>query len=302
MSAEAQAEAVGAAAETFESARGGPSAFARFTRHRLALVGAVVLAIILLLVIFAPLIARHDPNSVNVLQQNRAPSGADWFGTDAEGRDVLARTLYGGRVSLAVGVTAMLILMTLGTFLGGVSGYFRGWVDWVVMRVTDVVMAFPSIVITLTVAAIVGPGVWNTILIIGLLSWAVPARLVRSRILAIRETQFIEASRALGTSPWRTLLRHALPNTIDVVVVAGTLAVASAVLTEAGLSFLGLGIQAPTATWGNLLNSASDISVLVEYPWQWIPAAVALILTVLAINLIGDGVRDALDPRGSNSH
>lgn len=266
----------------------------------MAVAGAVALLIIALLVIFAPFVARVGPNEVNLLIENQAPTGQHWFGTDAEGRDVLARTLYGGRLSLEVGVVSMLILMTVGTFLGGASGYFRGWLDWIVMRVTDVAMAFPAIVIMLTVAAIAGPGVWNTILIIGLLSWPVPARLVRSRILAVRETQFVEASRALGASPWRTLLRHALPNAVDVVVVAATLAVASSILVEAGMSFLGLGIQPPTATWGNLLNSANDLSVLLEYPWQWIPAAIALIITVLAINLMGDGLRDALDPRGSN--
>jgi peptide/nickel transport system permease protein len=149
----------------------------------------------------------------------------------------------------------------------------------------------------LAVAAIIGPGVWNSILIIGLLGWPVPARLVRSRILSVRENEFIEASRALGASRWRTLFRHAMPNAIDVIVVAGTLAVANSILLEAGMSFLGLGVQPPTPSWGNLLSAANELNVLVDYPWQWIPAGVAIVLTVLSINLIGDGLRDALDPR-----
>jgi peptide/nickel transport system permease protein len=269
----------------------------RFARHRFAMAGTVVLTIIVLLVILAPLIARHDPNDVNLFAESKPPSLTYWLGTDTEGRDILARTLYGGRVSLAVGIVAMLISMIVGTLLGGLSGYFRGSTDWVIMRVTDVAMTFPPIVIMLAVAAIIGPGLWNSILIIGLLGWPVPARLVRSRILSVRENEFIEASRALGASRWRTLFRHALPNAIDVIVVAGTLAVANSILLEAGMSFLGLGVQPPTPSWGNLLSAANQLNVLVDFPWQWIPAGVAIILTVLAINLIGDGLRDALDPR-----
>lgn len=274
-------------------------ALRRFTRHRFAMGGAVVLVVITLLVILAPVVGRTNPDTVNLFAESRPPSAANWLGTDTEGRDILARTLYGGRVSLEVGIVAMLISMVLGTLLGGLSGFFRGITDWVVMRATDVAMTFPTIVIMLTVAAIVGPGVWNSILIIGLLGWPIPARLVRSRILSVRENEFIEASRALGASRWRTLFRHALPNAIDVIVVAGTLAVANSILLEAGMSFLGLGVQPPTPSWGNLLSAANQLNVLVAYPWQWIPAGVAIILTVLAINLIGDGLRDALDPRAT---
>jgi len=272
-------------------------ALRRFTRHRFAMGGAVVLVVITLLVILAPLVTHADPNAVNLFAESKPPSGSNVLGTDTEGRDILARTLYGGRVSLEVGIVAMLISMVVGTLLGGLSGYFRGVSDWVIMRVTDVAMTFPPIVIMLAVAAIIGPGVWNSILIIGLLGWPVPARLVRSRILSVRENEFIEASRALGASRWRTLFRHALPNAIDVIVVAGTLAVANSILLEAGMSFLGLGVQPPTPSWGNLLSAANQLNVLVDFPWQWIPAGVAIILTVLAINLIGDGLRDALDPR-----
>lgn len=274
-------------------------ALRRFTRHRFAMGGAVVLVIIVMLVLLAPLIARANPNAVNLFAESQPPSPADWLGTDTEGRDIFARTLYGGRVSLEVGIVAMLISMIIGTLLGGLSGYFRGITDWVIMRVTDVAMTFPPIVIMLAVAAIIGPGVLNSILIIGLLGWPIPARLVRSRILSVRENEFIEASRALGASRWRTLFRHAMPNAIDVIVVAGTLAVANSILLEAGMSFLGLGVQPPTPSWGNLLSAANQLNILLDYPWQWIPAGVAIILTVLAINLIGDGLRDALDPRAT---
>ncbi|MGH7912350.1 MAG: ABC transporter permease [Candidatus Dormibacteraceae bacterium] len=269
----------------------------RFAHHRFAMAGAIALAVICVLVILAPVIGRVNPNAVNLFAESRPPSGAHWLGTDTEGRDILSRTLYGGRVSLEVGIVAMLISMSVGTVLGGLSGFFRGAADWVIMRFTDVAMTFPPIVIMLTVAAIVGPGLWNSILIVGLLGWPIPARLVRSRILSVREQEFIEASRALGASRWRTLFRQALPNAVDVIVVAGTLAVANSILLVAGMSFLGLGVQPPTASWGNLVSAANELNVLLDYPWQWIPAAVGIILTVLAINLIGDGLRDALDPR-----
>lgn len=269
----------------------------RFARHPTAMAGVIVLLLICLAVVLAPLLARQNPNAVNLFAQNQRPGPGHWLGTDTEGRDIFARTLYGGRISLVVGVFAMLISLVIGTLFGGVSGFFRGASDWIIMRVTDVGMTFPPVVIILTLAAIVGPGVRNTILIIGLLYWPIPSRLVRSKILSVREYEYIEASRALGSSRWRTLFRHALPNAIDVIVVSGTLGVANAILLEAGMSFLGLGVQPPTPSWGNLLSAANQLNVLISFPWEWIPAGVAVVATVLSINLIGDGLRDALDPR-----
>ncbi|HEX4216445.1 MAG TPA: ABC transporter permease [Candidatus Dormibacteraeota bacterium] len=269
----------------------------RFARHRMAMAGAVLLVLVCLAVILAPLLARQGADAVNLFAQNQRPGAGHLLGTDSEGRDIFARTLYGGRVSLIVGVAAVLISLGIGILLGGIAGYFRGGWDWVIMRITDVAMTFPPVVIILTVAAIIGPGLWNTVLIIGLLNWPIPGRLVRARILSVREYEYIDACRATGASSWRILFRHALPNAVDVIVVTGTLGVANAILLEAGMSFLGLGVQPPTPSWGNLLSAANQLNVLVSYPWQWVPAGVAVVITVLSINLIGDGLRDVLDPR-----
>lgn len=269
----------------------------RFLRHRLAMIGAVGVLVLVLLVLAAPLIAHWGPNAVDLYSINQAPSSLHLLGTDQTGRDTFSRTLYGGRVSLLVGVVAVVISLVIATVLGGIAGYFRGLPEGLIMRLTDLFMTFPQILIVLVVAALFGPGLRNTILVIGLVSWPIPCRLVRARILAVRQEQFIEASRALGAGPWRILFRQAVPNAVDVLVVNATLGVANAILLEAGMSFLGLGVQPPTPSWGNLLNNASNLNVLQNYPWQWVPAGVGIMLTVLFINLIGDGMRDALDPR-----
>ncbi|HEX5505087.1 MAG TPA: oligopeptide ABC transporter permease [Thermomicrobiales bacterium] len=272
-------------------------ALRRFRRHKLAVVGMVILGLFILLAIFAPVVARVDPNRVDLLARNLGPTAKHWFGTDRTGRDTFARTLYAGRVSLVIGFAAATISIVIGGTLGAISGYFGRWVDSLVMRFTDVVMTFPAIVILLTVAALVGPGVRNTLIIIGLLNWPVPCRLVRAKFLALREQEFVQAARAIGCTPFRTIAVHAFPNTVDVLVVYASFGIVNAILLEAGLSFLGLGVQPPTASWGNMINVARNIDVLQNYPWQWVPAGVAIVLTVLATNFIGDGVRDALDPR-----
>lgn len=269
----------------------------RFFRHRLAMVGAGGMIVLVVAVAAAPIIARVGPNTVDLYSINQPPSGAHWLGSDQTGRDILARTLYGGRVSLIVGAVAVVISLVIATLLGGIAGYFRGFWEGLIMRITDLFMTFPQILIVLVVAALFGPGLRNTILVIGFVSWPIPCRLVRARVLAVRQEQFIEASRALGAGPWHILFRQAVPNAVDVLVVNATLGVAGAILLEAGMSFLGLGVQPPTPSWGNLLNNASNLNVLQNYPWQWVPAGVGIVLAVLFINLIGDGLRDALDPR-----
>jgi peptide/nickel transport system permease protein len=272
-------------------------ALRRFRRHKLAVVGMVILGLFILLAVFAPVVARVDPNRVDLLTRNLGPTAKHWFGTDRTGRDTFARTLYAGRVSLVIGFAAAAISIVIGGALGAISGYFGSWVDSLVMRFTDIVMTFPAIVILLTVAALVGPGVRNTLVIIGLLNWPVPCRLVRAKFLALRDQEFVQAARAIGCTPFRTIAVHAFPNTVDVLVVYASFGIVNAILLEAGLSFLGLGVQPPTASWGNMINVARNIDVLQNYPWQWVPAGVAIVLTVLATNFIGDGVRDALDPR-----
>ena len=269
----------------------------RFFRHKLAVAGLILFVLIVLLVVFGPLIAHDPPDQINLLARSQPPNAQHWLGTDQTGRDIFSRTLVAGRVSLLVGLLSTLISVVVGTILGALAGYFGGWVDNVIMRFVDVVMTFPSIIVLLTLAAIVGPGLDKTILIIGLLSWPLACRLVRAKLLSVRELDFISAAMALGAPDRRILLKHALPNVVDVLVVFVSLGIASAILTEAGLSFLGLGVQPPQASWGNLLTAARELTVLELYPWQWMPAGVLIVLTVLATNFLGDGLRDALDPK-----
>jgi len=272
-------------------------ALRRFRRHRLAVVGVVVVALFVLLALFAPVVAREGPNTVDLLARNQGPTARHWFGTDRTGRDTFARTLYAGRVSLSIGFAAAMISIIVGALLGAIAGFFGKWVDGVIMRFTDVVMTFPAIIIILTIVALTGPGIIKTLLIIGLLNWPVPCRLVRAKFLSLREQEFLVAARAMGASAPRMIGVHAFPNTVDVLVVYASFGVVNAILLEAGLSFLGLGVQPPTASWGNMINVARNLQVLEQQPWLWVPAGVAIVLTVLACNFIGDGLRDALDPR-----
>lgn len=270
----------------------------RFMRHRVAVIGLIVVSIIVAAAIFAPVVTRSEgPDVIDLRARNEGPSAAHWFGTDRTGRDTFTRVVYAGRVSLAVGVAAVVISVAIGTTLGAIAGFNGGLVDSVVMRITDVIMTFPAIIILLTVAAITGPGITQTVLILGLLSWPVPCRLVRAKLLSVREQEFILAAHAMGARRGKILLSHALPNALDVLIVYASLGIATAILLEAGLSFLGLGVQPPTPSWGNMLNVARNVSVLEQYPWQWLPAGIAIVVTVLSVNFIGDGLRDALDPR-----
>jgi peptide/nickel transport system permease protein len=269
----------------------------RFFRHRLAVVGLVIFSIICLMALFAPIIAPYSPNEIDLRGRNLGPSWQHLFGTDRTGRDTFSRVVYAGRVSLSVGLASVVISVSVGALLGAVAGYFGGKVDSVIMRFTDVIMTFPSVIIILTVAAIAGPGVFKTILVIGLLNWPIPCRLVRAKFLALREQEFVLAARSLGAPPNRVIRRHLLPNAFDVLIVYASLGVANAILLEAGISFLGAGVQPPTPSWGNMLNIARNVNILEGYPWQWLPAGVAVVLTVLSVNFIGDGLRDAYDPR-----
>lgn len=275
----------------------GQLALRRFLRHRLAVLGMVILVIMVLAAIFAPMLTPWSPNQVDLRARNEAPSLNHLLGTDRTGRDVLTRTLYAGRISLAVGAVAVVISVLIGATLGSIAGYFGGWVDSVIMRFTDIIMTFPPIVAILTLAAIAGPGVRNIMIIIGILNWPIPCRLVRSRLLTVRNQEYIHAAQAMGQKPSRIIAKHAMPNAMDVLLVYSSLGVANAILLEAGLSFLGLGVQPPTSSWGNMLNVARNVSVLEGQAWLWLPAGVAIVLTVIAVNFVGDGLRDALDPR-----
>lgn len=269
----------------------------RFRRNKLAITGTVVLLILASLSIMAPWIAPHDPNTTNVRYREKPPSAEHPLGTDTLGRDVLSRLLYGGRISMTVGVVAVAISLSIGILLGSLAGYYRGWVDTVIMRFTDIVISFPFLIIAITIAAILGPNFRNTVIIIGLLSWTGTARLVRGEFLSIRERDYVEAAHAIGAGEGRIIFRHILPNAMAPIIVSATLGMASAVLMEAYLSFLGLGVQQPIPSWGNMLVAAESLKALQYQWWLWVPPGTAIFITVLSINLVGDGLRDALDPR-----
>ena len=269
----------------------------RFLKHRIAIVAVIILGFITFISLLAPVFARYEYDQIDLRAGGESPSSEHWFGTDRVGRDIWSRTLYGGRVSLAVGVGATVIATVIGTILGAISGFYRGWVDNVIMRITDTVMTFPSIVIMLTLAALLPRSLLNIVLIIGGLSWPSVARLVRAQFMSIRESEFVLAARCLGVRDRRIIINHILPNVFAPLVALITFSVGSAILTEAGLSFLGLGVPPPTPSWGNMLESARNLNILQTLPWMWIPPAIMTVLTVLCVNFIGDGIRDAIDPR-----
>jgi len=276
----------------------GRRAFTRFLRHKLA-VGSTLFIIVVILGVFplASVIAPISPVRTSLREVRQPPSAAHILGTDLIGRDVWSRLIYGGRVSIAVGLAAVTIFMSIGTLLGSIAGYYGGKFDVVIMRITDTVMAFPVLVILISIVAIIGPGIFNAMMAIGLISWTGIARLVRGQILSVRAMDFILAAEAVGIPQGRILRRHILPSVMAPIIVAGSFGIAGAILTEAGLSFLGLGVQIPTPSWGNMLNEAQSIELIESFPWLWLPPGLMISLCVLAINFIGDGLRDALDPR-----
>lgn len=276
---------------------GAPSRLRRLLSHRTAMTGFLLFALISLACLVGPWFTTHDPNAIDLGAAQQAPSQAHWLGTDQTGRDMLARTLAAGRVSLIVGVCSVLIALVVGTVLGALAGYFGGWIDNVIMRVVDVAMTFPSVIVLMTLAAVLGAGTAKTIWIIGLLSWPLVCRLVRARMLSIRELDYIAAARIMGASDLRIVVVHCIPNTVDVLVVFASLGFVSAIMAEAGLSFLGLGVQLPDASWGSLLSIAREASVLTQYPWIWAPSGCLIVLCALAANFIGDGLREVLDPK-----
>lgn len=269
----------------------------RFLRHRLALLGLIILSGLILLAIFAPLVARYSPIELSLDEMGKPPSARHWLGTDTTGRDVWARIIYAGRVSLSVGLVAVSFSTLIGIVIGGSAGYAGGRLDMLLMRFTDMVMTFPSLVIIIAVAAALGPSIYNTMLVIGILTWPGTARLVRSQFLSLREQQFVQAARALGVPPFGIMVRHMLPNVVGSITVAATFGMANAILLEASLSFLGLGVQAPTPSWGNMLRDAQTLSILEGMVWLWLAPGLTIALAVVSINFIGDGLRDALDPR-----
>ena len=272
------------------------SVWGRFRRHKVALIGSFILLVLTIGAVGAPVIARNDPYRTNISAYRKPPRAANWLGTDSSGRDVFARLLYAGRVSLSVGLVAVSIYTAIGIVFGALAGFYGGWVDSTIMRGADIVLAFPTLILIITIVSLVGQSIYNIMIVIGLLGWPPIARIVRGLFLSLREREFILAGRTIGASNGRLIFRHILPNALAPVIVAATFGMANAILLEAGLSFLGLGVQPPASSWGNMLTDAQSLTVLESMPWLWIPPGIAIALAVLAINFIGDGLRDALDP------
>jgi peptide/nickel transport system permease protein len=276
-------------------------AWKAFRRHRLAVAGAVFVVLVLLVAALAPWLAPHDPYELATgpngeIAFTAPPSRVFPLGTDSVGRDVLSRLIFGGRVSITIGLVSALIAISVGSALGAVAGHFGGWVDSAVSRFADAVSAFPALFLILTISSFVPPSIFNVIAIIGLLSWMPSFRLMRAEVLRLRSITFVEAANALGANDVRVMGRHLIPNAIGPIVVQATLGVADAILTESALSFLGLGVQPPVASWGNMLSDARSLTVLQSQPWLWLPPGAAIFLTVLSVNFLGDGLRAAINP------
>jgi len=262
-----------------------------------ALVGALILLVLTAGAVAAPVIAANDPYKVDISAYRAGPVANHPLGTDSSGRDVFSRLLYAGRVSLSVGLVAVAIYTLIGVILGAFSGFYGGWLDACIMRLADIVLSFPALILIITVVSVLGPSIYNIMIVIGLLGWPPIARIVRALFLSLREREFVLASRTVGASNGRIIFRHMLPNALAPVIVAATFGMANAILLEAGLSFLGLGVQPPTPSWGNMLKDAQSLTVLESMPWLWIPPGTMIALAVLSINFIGDGLRDAFDVR-----
>ena len=274
----------------------GLRAFARrLWRVRLAGVGLAIIALLAACAILAPVISPYDPTRQRLLEALQAPSAAHLLGTDENGRDVLSRILYGARVSLAAGIFSVSIALALGVLSGLVSGYFAGRLDHVIMRVMDALLAFPTLVLALAITATLGPGLRNAMIAIGIVYTPIFARLVRGQVLSVREREFVEAARTIGAGHARIMLRHILPNVTAPIVVQVSLSIAVAILSEATLSFLGLGVQPPEPSWGSMVSRGKDY--LDQAPWLAFAPGGAILLAVMGFNFLGDAIRDALDPR-----
>ena len=267
----------------------------RFKANKLALAGGVVVLFLFFVSILAPLVSPHNPNRFHLKRVLESPTWDHLLGTDELGRDVLSRMIYGARISLKVGFVAVGIATLIGIVLGALAGYYSGWVDAVIMRLVDIMLCFPAFFLILAVIALLEPSIWNIMVVIGLTSWMGVARLVRAEFMGLKNREFVSAAKVLGASDYRIIFRHLMPNAMAPVLVSATLGVAGAILTESALSFLGIGVQPPTPSWGNILTAGKDN---IEVAW-WLSVfpGLAILITVLAYNLLGEGIREALDPR-----
>lgn len=268
----------------------------KFFRNKLAITGFCMIVIMILLCVLAPLFTSYQPNTMSMSELTKAPSATHPFGTDKLGRDVFARVLYGGRISIMIGLLGALGGMLLGIIFGSLAGYFGGWFDAVMVKIAELVSSVPQALLVLVLVAIAGQGMQNLIYVFVGTGWIATFRLTRGRFFSLREESFVEACSAFGISKGSIVFRHILPNCLGPVVVQLTLNTAGFILQEAALSFLGLGVPSNTVTWGNIMNSAKEIIVIYKYPWMWVPAGLAVAIFVLGVNFFGDGLRDVFDP------
>ncbi len=271
--------------------------FNKFMNNRLALAGAIFLITIIITAIFVPFLTSHDPAKMQLGSRLKAPSLEYWLGTDRFGRDLLTRILYGARVSLIVGFVSVFGAITIGTVVGSIAGYFRGWVDAVLMRFVDLMLSIPSFFLIITIVTIFSPGLDKLIMIFAITGWMGTARLVRGEFLSLRTREYVLAAKTIGVSNFRIIFSHILPNAIGPIIVAATLSIGGVILSEAALSYLGLGIQPPTPSWGNMLQDAQNYSIMLNAWWYPTFPGLMILITVLCFNFIGDGLRDAFDPK-----
>ncbi len=266
-----------------------------FYKNKLALAGCGIVLVLFAISLLAPILAPYDPGAIDLKNVLASPSADHWFGTDQLGRDVLSRMIWGARISLKVGFVATGLAILIGTILGALAGYYGGWIDAVIMRFVDIMLCFPTFFLILAVIAFLEPSIWNIMIVIGLTGWMGVTRLVRADFISLRERDFVRAARAIGAGDARIIFRHILPNTLASILVAATLGIAGAILTESALSFLGIGVQPPTPSWGNILTAGKDN---IDIAW-WLSfyPGLAILITVVGYNLLGEGIRDASDPR-----
>lgn len=277
----------------------------KYLKNKLAMISTFFIILVTLMSFSAPFIASYlsplpDVSKVNIGAMNIQPNSEHLLGTDKSGRDVLTRLFYGGRISLLVGFSATLIVITFGTIVGALAGFFGGFIDNILMRFTDFVLNFPFLVFVIVLNTIlygIVDGLWVLIMVIGALSWGGVARLVRSKVLAEKENEYIMAALSIGCSPFKVITKHLLPNVVSTIIVQGTLIFATMIVIESALSYLGFGVPQATPSWGNMLSSANEPDVLQGKPWIWMPPAIIITLTILSINFIGEGLKDALNPK-----
>jgi peptide/nickel transport system permease protein len=268
--------------------------WSRFKKNRLALVGFIIVSIVIFIAIFAPLLTPYDPLDTDPFNRLKAPSAEHWLGTDELGRDVLTRLFYGSRIALLIGVLIILFEGAIGIILGILSGFFGGVIDMVTMRIVDILRSFPVIILAMAIAGIMGQGLLNVVIALGIVGWTTYARMVRSKILSIKETDYVEAAYSIGESTFSVIMKYVMPNAIPTAIIMICIMMPTALIASATLSFLGVGVQPPSPDWGSMI--AAGRAYLLRAPWISTSAGLAIMFTVLGFNFIGDGLRDALDP------